>query len=404
MEHCTVCGAELAAGTLICPQCGQARTGSGPAAATGSAVPSPVPVAEPASPAGPSPAMTPPPPPSSWFYGPPPSTMFSDPNRAFPPPFSTSGPERPKRRSGLLVAALISGLVLICVIVPVACIATFLYLRSNSAALFEQPTISVESRYSVGKTPAAASGTQLYVSGEHFASSVTVEFALDGQVMTGSGWQGKSDSQGKLALYLDVNSLWPLGTHRLTAIDTSTSKQTEAVIIDIVQQGQAHTPGPHGAPPDDASFQLNVLIRGKDSNGQAISYAMQLVVTGQPDPAGGTICTSNDDQLVHTYNGNVQGVPYQQHWMARCSGTYRQGHIRYTRLMVEDSYVFTKSNTTITCTAPSSFAAMTLVGDFTSSQLASGNYSAPYTSLQCDHGATDYLPSATGTWTGVLAS
>ncbi|WP_052890735.1 hypothetical protein [Thermogemmatispora carboxidivorans] len=398
MERCTVCGAELASGTLICPQCGQARTGSGPAAATGSTVPNPVSRAEPASPGVPSPApaITPPPPPSGWFYGPPPS--------AFPPPFATSGPERPKRRSGPLVAALISGLVLILVVVPVACIATFLYLRAHSAFLAEQPTISVESRYSVGNVPAAASGTQLYVSGQHFSPSAMVEFALDGQVMTGRSFQGQSSSQGELACYLNVNSLWPLGTHQLTAIDTSTSKKTAAVAIDIVQQGQAHTPGPHGAPPDDTSFQLNVLIRGKDSDGQAISYAMQLAVTGQPDPAGGTVCTSDDDQLVHTYDGSVQGVPYHQRWIARCSGTYRQGHIRYMRLMVEDSYVFTKGNTKITCTAPSSFEAMTLVGDFSSSQLASGNYSAPYTSLQCDHGATDYLPSARGTWTGVLAS
>ncbi|RAQ97212.1 hypothetical protein [Thermogemmatispora tikiterensis] len=348
--------------------------------------------------------MTPPPPPSGWSYGHPASTMFSGPNRAFPPPFSARGPERPGRRSGLLVVALISGLVLILVVAPVVCLAAFLYLGATSAVLFKQPTIRVESRYSVGSTPAASSGTQLYVSGQYFALSATVEFALDGQVMTGQGFRGKSDSQGELALYLDVNNLWPLGTHRLAAIDTSTNKKTEAVTIDIVQQGQAHTPGPHGAPPDNASFQLNALIRGKDSDGQMISYSLRLAVTGQPDPAGGTVCTSDDDQLAHTYDGSVQGVPYHQRWVARCSGTYRQGHIRYTRLMLEDSYVFTKDNTTITCRAPSSFEAMMLVGDFTSSQLASGNYHAPYMSLQCDHGATDYLPSAPGTWTGVLAS
>ncbi|MBX5456989.1 MAG: hypothetical protein IRZ31_08815 [Thermogemmatispora sp.] len=405
MQRCSACGAELAAGTLICPQCGQTRTASGPVAVTGSTVPSPVPGAELANPAGPPPSITPPPPsgPSGWPYVPPPSAMLSGPYLPFPPP-SPMGPTRPKSRAGLLVAALISGLVLMLVVAPVVCLATFLYLGARSEASLDQPTINVESKYSVGSTPAAATGTQLYVSGQHFAPSAKVNFALDGQVLAGSSSQGTSNNQGGLAVYLSVSNLWPLGSHQLTAIDTSTNKKTAGVTVVIVPQGQAHTPGPHGAPPDDADFQLNVQIRGKDSNGQMISSSLQLVVTGQPDPAGGTVCASDDDQLAHTYDGSVQGVPYHQRWISRCEGTYKQGQIRYTRLMVEDSYVFTKDGTQITCTAQASFVAMTLVGSFTSSQGASGDYQSPYTPLQCDHGATDYLPSATGTWTAVLAS
>ena len=71
------------------------------------------------------------------------------------------------------------------------------------------------------------------------------------------------------------------------------------VALKIVSQGQAHTPGPNGAPPDDQTFNINASVV---PDGE-VSYSIKLEVTGGPDPNGGSVCAPGADGSQQTSNG-----------------------------------------------------------------------------------------------------
>lgn len=140
-----------------------------------------------------------------------------------------------------------------------------------------QPVISLSSTYQVGGTPAGSIGTFLHLNGRTFSSSSAITFLLDGMPALGNQ-DAHSDTKGTVEADLAVTSGWALGRYILTARDGNGYNTKNSVTVMIVPQGQAHTPGPNGAPPDDTSFKLNVTIQeqnvvtGEKATGHYILY------------------------------------------------------------------------------------------------------------------------------------
>src|SRR5207302_1057416 len=150
-----------------------------------------------------------------------------------------------------------------------------------------QPLISITSNYKVGNAPAGANGTILHLSGQKFSSNSAITFLLDGHVAPGNPG-AQSDANGNFRSDVTITGAWSAGTHTLTARDASNYSTNNSVSVTIVQPGQANTPGPNGAPPDDASFKVIAQIQGSQSTETE-------VVTGHPDPMGGTVCQPEDN-------------------------------------------------------------------------------------------------------------
>jgi hypothetical protein len=270
-----------------------------------------------------------------------------------------------------------------------------------------QPLLTVSSAYHVGSTPAGAFGTSFQVSGQHFAANALVSFQLDGKALPGA--LAHSDDQGNLRTTLVVTSAWPLGRHTLTAIDAANNRTRQGVVVQILPQGMAHTPGPNGAPPDDASFTLNVQAQGVDADGQPQTGQLVLVVTGHPDPAGGSVCGIDshgfrDDGQAHSFTEtDTSGQVYKRNFVTRCQGSYHNGQLTYTRIFIQNQVMTTTMLGTVTCTAATPYNGLLIQGSFTSPQTASGIYSSPAIKVSCDDGNTIQVAAVHGTWTGQLA-
>ncbi|RAQ97211.1 hypothetical protein [Thermogemmatispora tikiterensis] len=262
-----------------------------------------------------------------------------------------------------------------------------------------QPQLRVSSAYHVGSLPAGATGTSLQVSGQQFASDSQVSFYLDGQSLPGVS--AKTDDNGALKVNLSVTSGWKLGQHTLTAADASNNRVQQGVTVVIVPQGQAHTPGPNGAPSDDASFKIAFTA----SNGSS-TQSGTFTVTGHPDPAGGTVCASyadgmQDDGQPHTLSGvTSSGIRYQETLVATCQGTYRGGKIIYKEIYSQDQVVFQTSLGNVTCSAAPHTAQAD--GSFVDATHVKGTLSGPAYSYSCDNGNSSQTQAVTGTWEGQL--
>lgn len=421
MEQCPHCGATLPADSHYCGHCGLPLYGAAPhepteRAGAGGREPGPA-VLDPTRQAGPlsggpypatvpeaasspyaatvygTPAsgggletepvrqdlFTPPPPPPSFEYPP-----------LYPVPPGPQSQRAPRRRSLLVIGALVVVVVLVAGAIAVP---SLLHLGRG------QPQLKVSSAYHVGNLPAAATGVSLQVSGEQFASNSPVTFYLDGQAL--SGTQAKTDSNGALRVNLSVTNSWKLGQHTLTAADGSNNRVEQGVTVVIVPQGQAHTPGPNGAPPDDASFKIAFTA----SNGSQTQSGI-FTVTGHPDPAGGTICASyangmQDDGQPHTLSGvTSNGIRYQETLVANCQGTYRAGKIIYKEFYSQDQVVFQTSLGNVTCTAAPH--TVQVDGSFVDATHVKGTLSGPAYSYSCDNGNSSQVQEVTGTWEGQL--
>ncbi len=183
-----------------------------------------------------------------------------------------------------------------------------------------QPAISVTSAYKVGSTPAGSSGTVFHLDGQQFSNSSAISFLLDGTTLPGKQ-NVHSDANGHFQAGLLVTDAWALGRHLLSARDASNSAPKNGVPVIIVQQGQANTPGLYGAPPDDASFMLKLSIQGVDALGLQFTNQATLIITGHPDPTGGSVCRSRD-------NGSAAGVH-------GCNSRYQRGHQRDLHLVLQ---------------------------------------------------------------------
>lgn len=273
-----------------------------------------------------------------------------------------------------------------------------------------QPAITINSDYTIGATPAGTSGTILHVIGNKFSGTSTIIFLLDGAPVPGN--QGAhSDTQGNVRADLAITRDWAVGRHTLTAKDASGNTTKSGVTVMIVPQGQAHTPGPFGAPPDDASFTLNLSIQSQvDTLGTQSSRQATLIITGHADPSGGSVCKSRDNQPPQVYQATAldTGKPYTDTYTLTCSGSYKGGKITFTETYTSDVIVFTTDNPPTTCTLNRPYVDQQLTGSYTDHHVFSGTISfpgIPRSGYTCNTpGSSFFIYAEHGTWTGQIAS
>jgi hypothetical protein len=258
-----------------------------------------------------------------------------------------------------------------------------------------KPVINVTSPYTSGSTLVGSASTTFHIRGSQFSSNSTITFLLDGQQTPGNQTV-LSDANGAFATNLTVTAQWATGKHTLTARDAGGYETKVGTAILIVNQGEAGTPGPKGAPADDTpSFALRVIVQR-----QGLQDATEtLTVTGQPDPAGGTVCNkSRDDGQPHTgTSSDGQGGTLTETIVFKCSGTYKTGKITYTETVSSDKVVFSSGRT---CNLVAPFADQQITGSFTDATHASGTFNSEAAIYSCNQGGGIAIPPMTGTWTG----
>jgi hypothetical protein len=267
-----------------------------------------------------------------------------------------------------------------------------------------QPFISVTSNYRVGNVLAGANGTTLHISGQKFSRNSAITFLLDGHVAPGNP-STQSDSNGNFSTDVAITNAWSLGTHILTARDASNYSTQNGVSVTIVQPGQANTPGPDGAPPDDASFKLAITIQATDPYvGEPFASNPVLIITGHPDPEGGTVCSPNDNGQSFTQNGTTynHGTSYTEVETATCSGTYKAGQISYIET---DTSASSSDPSSGNCALNNPAVILRLTGAYAGHDTFSGTINYPYVSFVCDQqGSTWWQEALTGTWTGTMVT
>jgi hypothetical protein len=295
-----------------------------------------------------------------------------------------------------------------------------------------QPSITVTSQYQVGNVPAGATTTTLHVEGKQFSGYSAIILLLDGQPAPGSQVV-PSDVNGTFEADLLVTARWKLGAHQLTARDASGYTTGHSVKVMVVAQGQADTSGPNGAPPDDTALfnlYLTLFPQGTLMSTAGVlrltalggSDPNLLTVRGQPDPAGGTVCnTQQDDGQAHTSDFSigtigtisvVSGIVYRPvngsgplvalsklTTAYTCSGVYQGAKISYTETNTTYKEVYSDGST---CGLAAPRVSFQLQGAFTSATTAAGTYSSPTTSLQCSKGHSETLGGEQGMWLAQL--
>jgi hypothetical protein len=265
-----------------------------------------------------------------------------------------------------------------------------------------QPVISVTSDYKVGSTPAGATGTVFHLSGQKFSANSNVTFLLDGTPVS-SAPIVESDANGNDRTNLTVTAASAVGNHTLTAKDAGNYVTKAGVALVIVPQGQAHTPGPNGAPPNDTSFAISGTIKAQDTvtGKQFNNWIDILTITGKPDPAGGSVSiNSRDDGQPHTYSGDFgNGLTYTEKVIFKGSGTYLGGKLAYTETVISDVYTLSNGST---CKLNSPYVTERLEGTFSDQDTISGTFSSEAFSITCSDGGKVYGNALTGTWSGTL--
>jgi len=267
-----------------------------------------------------------------------------------------------------------------------------------------QPVMTVTSTYQVGSTPAGSTGTVLHVSAHSFSGSSTITFLLE-SLPVASNQHVSSDADGNVRADLMITTTWAVGNHMLTAKDASDYATKVGVPVAIVPQGQAHTPGPNGAPPDDMSFTLNARVQAQDAGTgkQLGSDTETLIVTEKPDPSGGTVCQSADDGQSHTYLGNVgNGITYRETAVLTCSGTYKGGKLTYTETATSQKEAYSDGTS---CQEHTPYVIEHLEGTFTSQNTISGTLSSDSVTTDCSGGSGTHqfnFNAQKGSWTAQL--
>src|SRR6266852_4579714 len=235
-----------------------------------------------------------PPPPLPSYMPPAPAYQYAPPAQPYASPASPgvmpSYPQQPftpppaQKKSGAGMRILIIAIVVVVILAGAG--AGLVYFLTRP-----QPVINVTSNYKVGVVPAGSTSTVFHVSGQKFSGNSAITFLLDGTPAPG-GPSAHSDANGNVTADLTITNGWAVGSHTLTARDAGNYTTNTGIPVTIVPQGQAHTPGPNASPPDDMTFSLNVNIQAQDTKtGKQITPFLEtLMIKGQPDPAGGTIC------------------------------------------------------------------------------------------------------------------
>lgn len=296
----------------------------------------------------------------------------------------------------------LSPMAIISIIVAVA---VLLLVGGGGYAVYQltrpQPVISITSDYNVGKIPAGSTSTVFHVRGHNFAGSSAVTFLLDGIPVSGNP-DAHSDTNGNVTTDLIITNGWPVGSHTLTARDAGNDTTKQGISLTIVEQGQAHTPGPYGSPPDDSSGSVNANIQIQDSvTGQTAMASETLTITGGPDPKGGKVCGSDDDGQVHTATADAgNGVTIQESVAATCSGTYKGGKLTYVETVTSEKLDFSNG---LSCTAKVPYVGQHLEGSFTDHNTIKGTFTRDTFTLTCNQNrGTRTSDPETGTWAGQL--
>lgn len=334
----------------------------------------------------------PPPPPGTWPAA---SGQFGQAMSGGTPPASAGRTAR-----GAWVLVLIAAIV-----VAGGVVGGLIYLLTRP-----QPVIAVQSPYVVGSAPAGSTGTSLQFSGQHFASNSLLTFLLDSQDAPGAP-QVSSDSQGSISATLPVTDAWPQGRHLLSARDAAGHSPQVGVTIEVVAQGVAHTPGPSGAPPDDASFQVSIQFQGTyNQGGGPFSGSDTEIVSGRPDPDGGRVCQPQDNGLPHQYTSHTldTSLPETQTLVYSCSGTYRGGTLTLSETLLSATVQLTDQGAQITCHLLHPGVDEQLTGRYSAGKF-SGTLTypgIPRSNFSCTHGPFPsfyfFLYSGSGTWTGTI--
>jgi hypothetical protein len=271
--------------------------------------------------------------------------------------------------------------------------------------IIPRPVITMQSHYHQGDVPAGSASTTFHISGKWFSYQSPITFLLDGQPVPGS--QGaRSDAQGQVEADLTVSGDWRLGNHILTAKDAQGYTTQSGMPLVVVPQGEANTPGPNGAPADDASFMLVVTIQTQNPVSDETTLMQEtLVVSGHADPAGGTVCQAHDNGQPYTLTGTVMdasGAPtdvtYQETLTSTCSGSYKGGRLTYTETVTTDQYVLSNG---LICQAATPYTLQTLSGSFSAPTTSAGNWSTAGYTINCDLGLTfNQHPAQQGSWSG----
>jgi pSer/pThr/pTyr-binding forkhead associated (FHA) protein len=322
----------------------------------------------------------------------PPSAQTS----AAPPLYGPQGSVQPspsnRKKPGKGLKTL---LIIVAVVVVLGAIA-------GSAAAYmltrPQPVITIASDYQVGTTPAGSTSTTLKFVGHKFSGSSTITFLLDGKAIP-HAQAAHSDANGNAAATLSLTNDWPPGRHTLTAEDGNGYVSKQGVAVQVVTQGQANTPGPKGAPPDDANATINASVTLKDDPQQ---HTETLTITGKPDPNGGTVCINGDDDgQPHSLTGSSGNISYRETVVLSCSGSYKGGKFSYTEKATSDKIEFSNG---LVCTAHTPYTYQHLNGTFSSATSVSGTFTSDPITVDCSDGVgTRHLNGKQGTWTGQTA-
>jgi pSer/pThr/pTyr-binding forkhead associated (FHA) protein len=258
-----------------------------------------------------------------------------------------------------------------------------------------RPTMTISSAYNAGNVAVGSTGTSLKISGHKFSSASTITFLLDGKPISGEHTV-QSNGSGDVSTTLQLTDNWPLGRHVLTAKDASGYTTNQGAAIQVVKQGEANTPGPNGAPPDDASLTINASVT---VNGNPVQATETLTVTGRPDPNGGTVCIAGDDNgQPHTVTGSSDNVTFRETLVLSCSGLYKNGKLTYTETATSDKIEFSNG---LTCTARTPYTYQHLTGTFSNATTINGTFTQDTITYDCSNGVNaQQLPGNQGTWTG----
>jgi len=358
--NCIRCGGILPEEAGTCPNCG---------AVAGASDPTPAPEQVPEVPAFANAAvavqgMSPQYQPGLWGPG-------------MPPVSPPAWPQ--KKKAGLRVLLL----VLIVLLLTGGGVGTGVYFATRP-----QPVIRLASDYTVGAISAGSTSTTFRVRGQKFSGNSDITVFLDGLPLPG-GAPVQSDSDGNMAATLTVTGDWATGNHTITARDAAGYRTKAGVQIIVVVPGQAHTPGPNGAPSDDSSGHIVATNQFGDS--------MTLIVTGSP--TGGTVCSERDDGRARSQTGMARGgITYIETTAYTCNGTYNGGRITYTETATSSTIQYSNG---IHCSLHTPYRAMWVQGTFSHATYVSGTTSQDAVSVTCDHGVGTFtVDSSSGTWTG----
>jgi len=247
--------------------------------------------------------------------------------------------------------------------------------------------------------PAAADSTTLQITGKQFVANSPLTFLLDSTAVK-QDMQAESDASGNVTATLTVAPNWPLGQHKLTAHDANNNTTNSSTAISIVHQGEAHTPGPNGAPPNDATFKINMEFHMQDTSFTS-KYELDINYQGKP------VCAPGDDGSPQKSQGSTtNGMAYTETSSYTCNGSYQAGVVVYDDTLNTDIYVDANGGTCSLNRSQPSY--IHIKGNYTTSQQFSGDItvnSIAGNQYTCTGDLTfNTTRGSSGTWTGTVSN